>query len=209
MTNCDEFGMGSSNENSHYGATKNAYNAEYVPGGSSGGAAVSVQIDSCLVALGTDTGGSVRQPASFCGLIGLKPTYGRISRHGLLAYASSFDQIGFLGRLADDLQKALEIASGTDAYDATCLDMPFGKSTSSKKRIAYIPQTIHNMSTSSSSEGHIDAEVHEAMQAHIALLKSKGHELVEVDFPLLDYLVPTYYLLTTAEASSNLSRYDG
>lgn len=201
MTNCDEFGMGSANENSHFGAVKNAFNSEYVPGGSSGGAAVSVQIDSCLVALGTDTGGSVRQPASFCGVIGLKPTYGRVSRHGLLAYASSFDQIGFLGKNAKDIELALDIAGGPDEYDATCIDMSFDKLSTSTKRIAYIRETIFSES--------VDKDVRQAMQTYLDRLKSQGYELVEVDFQLLEYLVPTYYLLTTAEASSNLSRYDG
>lgn len=200
-TNCDEFGMGSANENSIIGPTKNAIDSTRIPGGSSGGAAVAVQIDSCLVALGSDTGGSVRQPAAFCGLVGLKPTYGRISRHGLLAYASSFDQIGFLGRNAKDVRRVLDVTGGPDAYDATCVEIPNLPQGKPKKRIAYLPKTL--------THEDIDPEICSSIREHIQSLEAAGHELVPVEFPYLDQLVPTYYLLTTAEASSNLSRYDG
>ncbi len=196
-TNCDEFAMGSGNENSHYGPTRNAADPARVPGGSSGGAAVSVQAGTCLLAVGSSTGGSVRQPASFCGLFGFKPTYGRISRHGLIAYGSSFDQIGLLAREPGDMALALEIMAGADNYDGTApnrLVPPYSKSTSEgPKRIAYFG----------------DLPDHAATSQAIGAYRERGHTVESVGFDYFKYVVPTYYVLTTAEASSNLSRFDG
>ncbi|MBL7776123.1 MAG: Asp-tRNA(Asn)/Glu-tRNA(Gln) amidotransferase subunit GatA [Saprospiraceae bacterium] len=210
-TNCDQFGMGSSNENSTYGPARHAADPGRVPGGSSGGAAVSVQIDSCLLALGSDTGGSVRQPAAFCGLWGYKPTYGRISRHGLIAYGSSFDQIGFLARCPDDMTRFLEVCAGPDAFDSTAGSQPFTPAPPDERhwRIAWFPEIFEH-------EG-LDAGVRTTLLRYLDVLKSAGHALVPVTLPALgpegrtmfDYLVPAYYVLTTAEASSNLARYDG
>ncbi|MBK7873172.1 MAG: Asp-tRNA(Asn)/Glu-tRNA(Gln) amidotransferase subunit GatA [Saprospiraceae bacterium] len=205
-TNCDEFAMGSTNENSHYGPAKNAADTSKVPGGSSGGAAVSVQADTCLAALGTDTGGSVRQPAAFCGVIGMKPTYGRISRYGLLAYGSSFDQIGVFAHSIEDTALLLEIMAGADEFDSTASAKPvpayFQELNCNKKtRIAYLK-------TAMDSEG-LDVGIKNAAFHLIEKLKKDGHTVEAVDFDLLDYIIPAYYVLTTAEASSNLSRYDG
>ena len=199
-TNCDEFGMGSSNENSHYGPVTNNLDKSLVAGGSSGGAAVSVQEGSCHLALGTDTGGSVRQPASFCGILGLKPTYSRISRYGLLAYASSFDTIGLLGTDIEDIKEVLSVIEGHDPNDSTSYQ---GESVPNKdvKRIAYFGQILN-------SEG-LQEEVRDHFLSIIKSLRNDGIEVEEVDFPLADHLLDTYYILTTAEASSNLSRYDG
>ncbi len=204
--NCDEFAMGASNETSHYGKVLNHADNSLVPGGSSGGSAVSVQADMCLASLGTDTGGSVRQPAAFCGVIGLKPTYGRVSRYGIIAYASSFDQVGPITKSVEDAALLLEVIAGTDDYDSTAsrLEVPeYSKALSlqSKPRIAYIKETTD-------SEG-IDPEIKKNIQDKIEQLRNEGFVVEEVNFPLLKYAVPTYYILTTAEASSNLSRYDG
>ncbi len=204
--NCDEFAMGSSNENSIYGNVLNAIDESKVPGGSSGGSAVAVQAGLCMASLGTDTGGSVRQPADFCGILGLKPTYGRISRYGLIAYASSFDQIGIFSKSTDDIALLLETMSGADEYDSTALpetNKKFTDLTSEKHsyRITYFKEALHHPS--------LDKEIKENIFSLIDTLKSNGHTVTETDFDLLDYLVPSYYVLTTAEASSNLSRYDG
>lgn len=202
--NCDEFAMGSSNENSAYGNVKNPVNTEYVPGGSSGGSAAAVKAGLCLATLGSDTGGSIRQPASFCGTVGFKPTYGRISRYGLIAYASSFDQIGPLTHTVEDAALLYEVMAGSDEYDSTCSSKEVEKvrlASPDKKRIAVIKQCLE-------SDG-IDPEVKSKVDATIASLESQGHEINYVDFPYLDILVPTYYVITTAEASSNLARFDG
>ncbi len=205
--NCDEFAMGSSNENSAYGNVLNALDNTMVPGGSSGGSAVAVQAGLCMASLGSDTGGSVRQPADFCGIIGLKPTYGRISRYGLIAYASSFDQVGIFGNNVADIALLLEIMSGEDAYDSTALAVgnwqwTIDNEQSEKKyKIAYFKEALHHPS--------LDKEIKEKILNLVASLRSKGHTVTEIDFDLLDYVVPAYYVLTTAEASSNLSRYDG
>ncbi|WP_443944956.1 Asp-tRNA(Asn)/Glu-tRNA(Gln) amidotransferase subunit GatA [Pedobacter sp. AW1-32] len=204
--NCDEFAMGGSNETSYFGAVKNAANPELVPGGSSGGSAVAVQADMCLSALGTDTGGSVRQPAAFCGQIGLKPTYGRISRYGVIAYASSFDQVGPITSSVEDAALLLSVLAGADDDDSTVstLAVPdyLSKLQESKQqKIAVLKETIENEA--------LDAEVKDAILSAIENLKTAGHTIEYVSFDLLDYLVPAYYILTTAEASSNLSRYDG
>ncbi len=204
--NCDEFAMGSSNENSYFGPVKNGLDEERVPGGSSGGSAVAVQMDMCLASLGTDTGGSVRQPAAFCGVYGLKPTYSRISRYGLSAYASSFDTIGIFTKNVEANAAILQVMAGKDEYDSTVShkevpDYPSLIKTDSTFKIGIIRQTLD-------SEG-LDEEIKEATIHAIDLLKEKGHTIVELDFDMLDYVLPTYYILTTAEASSNLSRYDG
>ena len=204
--NCDEFAMGSSNENSAFGVVKNDADNSRVPGGSSGGSAVAVQADMCLVSLGSDTGGSVRQPASFCGIIGLKPTYSRISRWGLIAYASSFDCIGILGHAISDIELVLEVIAGADDRDSTVSHKPvpiFSNSVSATKKykIAYLEDGIE-------SEG-VETDVKNSMKEQIKKLSEQGHQLSKVELPLLEYAVPTYYILTTAEASSNLSRYDG
>jgi aspartyl-tRNA(Asn)/glutamyl-tRNA(Gln) amidotransferase subunit A len=205
-TNCDEFAMGSTNETSYYGVVRNAVNTDLVPGGSSGGAAVSVQTDTCLVALGSDTGGSVRQPAAFCGINGFKPTYGRISRHGLLAYGSSFDQIGIFGHNVKDIATTLSVIAGPDEYDSTALTSTPEKyenhlTAPKKAKIAYFKAALEHPS--------LDKTVRERCESMIENLKSKGHSVEGVDFEYLDFMIPAYYVLTTAEASSNLSRYDG
>lgn len=205
--NCDEFAMGSSNENSVYGNVLNELDASRVPGGSSGGSAVSVQAGLCMVSLGSDTGGSVRQPADFCGIIGLKPTYGRVSRHGLIAYASSFDQIGIFGKNIGDVGRVLEVISGKDEYDSTVAGLPVEKfthvqaSSRSSIRFAYFKETIHHPS--------LDPEIASALKDFFSGLKENGHQVTELSFEYLDYVVPAYYVMTTAEASSNLSKYDG
>ena len=204
--NCDEFAMGSSNETSYYGPTRNAADPARVPGGSSGASAVAVQADTCLVSLGSDTGGSVRQPASFCGVIGMKPSYGRISRYGLLAYASSFDQIGILAHSIEDTALVLEIMSGADEYDATASQKEVPTYSQQlqfegKARVAYIESALQHPS--------LDTAVRQNAEELIQQLKNDGHTVEGVDFDLLDYIIPAYYVLTTAEASSNLSRYDG
>lgn len=204
--NCDEFAMGSSNENSAFGKVLNPVNEKTVPGGSSGGSAAAVAANLCHIALGSDTGGSIRQPASFTGTVGLKPTYGRISRWGLIAYASSFDQIGPITKTVEDAALLLEIMAGADAYDTTASQKKVDNYTlalDNKKnyKIAYLKECID-------SEG-LDPEVKEKTLSALDKLKQNGHTVGAVDFPYLDFLVPTYYVLTTAEASSNLSRFDG
>jgi len=203
--NCDEFAMGSSNENSAFGNVLNDADNSRVPGGSSGGSAVAVQADLCLTSLGSDTGGSVRQPASFCGIIGLKPTYSRISRYGLVAYASSFDSIGIFARSVEDAALLLEVISGADEFDSTVSfkqvdNYSSGTELPKKMKIGYLKEGF--------SDG-VNAEVQAQTKMAVEKLKSEGHELIEVEFPFLDYILPTYYILTTAEASSNLSRFDG
>lgn len=205
-TNCDEFAMGSSNENSAYGKVLNALDNTRVPGGSSGGSAVVVQAGLCQASLGSDTGGSIRQPASFCGLVGLKPTYGRVSRWGLIAYASSFDQIGPFTQNVEDAALIMQVISGKDQYDSTCSsqavpDYAAQLNYDKKARVAVFPSTLQ-------SEG-LNDEVKLGMEKIISQLKEDGNTVDEVGFDLLDYLIATYYVLTTAEASSNLARFDG
>jgi aspartyl-tRNA(Asn)/glutamyl-tRNA(Gln) amidotransferase subunit A len=204
-TNCDEFGMGSANTNSYYGPVKNGANAEKVSGGSSGGAAVSVQMNTCLVAIGTDTGGSVRQPASMCGVYGFKPTYGLVSRYGLVAYASSFDQAGLLAKNVEDITSVMEVISVADEYDATMMPKDLfveqNAEISQHIKIAYFTETIENDA--------LDVEIKNATLNLLKNLSNNGATIDAVSFDLLDTLVPCYYILTTAEASSNLSRYDG
>ncbi len=202
-TNCDEFAMGSSNENSVYGPTRNGVDPDRVAGGSSGAAAVSVQQDTCLLALGTDTGGSVRQPAAFNGVIGMKPSYGRISRFGLIAYGSSFDQIGVLGNHLDDVYQCIDLMSGEDEMDATSSTVPLDNTQHAPEniRIAVIDEVMNHEK--------LHQSIHESSSNLLQSLAGNGHHINKIQFPLLEYLVPAYYVLTTAEASSNLGRFDG
>jgi len=201
--NCDEFAMGSSNENSAYGVVKNPIDTSLVPGGSSGGSAASVAAGLCMASLGSDTGGSIRQPASFTGLVGLKPTYGRISRYGLIAFASSFDQIGPFTKSVDDSELLYKIMAGKDALDSTSSIKPVHKERSgqSKFTFAYYEEVIN-------SPG-LHPKTKELFLEKIEALKVAGHDVISTSFPYLEQLVPCYYVLTTAEASSNLGRYDG
>jgi aspartyl-tRNA(Asn)/glutamyl-tRNA(Gln) amidotransferase subunit A len=203
--NCDEFAMGSTNENSVYGRVLNALDENKVPGGSSGGSAVAVQAGLCMVSLGSDTGGSVRQPADFCGITGIKPSYGSISRNGLIAYASSFDQIGIFSNNVKDAAKVLEVINGPDGYDST-VNREKQKELSisnepRKYKIALLRNALEHKS--------LDQEIKKGIYELAEQLKKDGHETAEIDFSLIDFIVPAYYVLTTAEASSNLSRYDG
>jgi len=211
--NCDEFAMGSSNENSAYGPVKNALDTARVPGGSSGGSAVSIQANLCMVSLGSDTGGSVRQPADFCGVVGLKPSYGRISRYGLIAYASSFDQIGIFSHTVQDAALVLEVIAGQDHFDSTVsakpvptysdamASSPNNTNNAKGKKVVYFKETL--------SHPGLDPVIKKQIETYLASLIEKGYEVHAIDFDLLSFLVPTYYVLTTAEASSNLSRFDG
>ncbi len=203
--NCDEFAMGSSNENSAYGAVKNAIDEQRVPGGSSGGSAVAVQAGMCMISLGSDTGGSVRQPADFCGIVGFKPSYGTISRYGLIAYASSFDQIGIFASGVQDVKTVLETIAGEDEFDSTVFQNYQLKEVFNdqehKYRFCYFPNALEHPG--------LDQQIASSVKQFIEQLKDEGHTVEPVDFDLLDYIVPAYYVLTTAEASSNLSRYDG
>jgi aspartyl-tRNA(Asn)/glutamyl-tRNA(Gln) amidotransferase subunit A len=205
--NCDEFAMGSSNENSAFGPVLNDADNTRVPGGSSGGSAVAVMADLCQVSLGSDTGGSVRQPAAFCGVVGLKPTYSRISRYGLVAYGSSFDCVGIFGKCVEDIALVLEVISGRDEFDSTVSQKPVPSfsqeltipNTKSYK-IAYIRELSSDV---------LQPEIRNNILAAISNLKAAGFSVEEIEFPLMEYILPTYYILATAEASSNLSRYDG
>lgn len=204
--NCDEFAMGSSNETSVYGRVLNPLDRARVPGGSSGGSAAALAAGLAHVTLGSDTGGSIRQPAAFCGLLGLKPTYGRISRWGLLAYGSSFDQIGPFTHNVQDAALVMEVISGADEKDATASHEPVPPyserlAESGVKTIAYLPGLLENES--------IIPAIRQAYKDTIEQARNSGYTLQEARFDYFDYLVPTYYVLTTAEASSNLSRYDG
>ena len=204
--NCDEFAMGSANENTVYGPVKNPNDITKVSGGSSGGSAAAVASGLCLVALGSDTGGSIRQPASFCGVVGIKPTYSRVSRFGLIAYASSFDQIGPIANNVYDAALVLEVISGHDSNDSTSskrIVPPYSKlnSSSEKMKIAYMSECIDHQG--------LDKKIKEKFLKKVNDLQNNGHIVESVSFPYLDYLVPTYYVLSTAEASSNLSRFDG
>jgi len=204
--NCDEFGMGSSNEHSAFGATVNSHGTNRVPGGSSGASAVAVAADMCLASLGSDTGGSVRQPAAFCGVYGTKPTYSRISRYGLIAFASSFDTIGLLTHNLHDAALLLGVMAGADEHDATSSQRAVPDYTQDLKqkgkyRIAMIAEGLE-------SDG-VQAEIKQQMQVLRKQLETAGHKVESASLPLADYILPTYYLLTTAEASTNLSRYDG
>ncbi len=205
-TNMDEFGMGSSCENSAFKITKNPWNLERVPGGSSGGSAAAVASGMCPAALGSDTGGSVRQPASFCGIVGMKPTYGRISRYGLVAFASSLDQIGVMTRTAYDNALILSAIAGRDEYDSTTSHQPTedftrGIDSGIQKVKLGLPKEYFG-------EG-LDREVNSAIMTALTELEKNAVEIVEISLPHIDYAIPTYYLTATSEASSNLARYDG
>lgn len=205
--NCDEFAMGSSNENSAFGPVLNDLDNTRVPGGSSGGSAVAVMADMCQVSLGSDTGGSVRQPAAFCGIYGLKPTYSRISRFGLIAYGSSFDCIGIFGKSIEDIALVLEVIAGEDEFDSTVSQQPvphysneLQSADKPKYKVAYLREI--------ESEG-LQPEIKESILAKLEKIKADGHTVEPIDFRLNEYVLPTYYILATAEASSNLSRFDG
>lgn len=205
-TNMDEFAMGSSNENSAFGTVKNPWDTERVPGGSSGGSAAAVASGIVRAALGSETGGSVRQPASFCGITGLKPTYGRISRYGLVAFASSLDNIGIFGQTSEDVAKVLATIAGRDERDATSADVPVPDYTGLLKNDIKgckigIPRALFG-------EG-LDPEVKEVVEQAIDGYRSLGTETVDIDLPHSKYSIAVYYILATAEASSNLARYDG
>ena len=205
-TNCDEFAMGSSNENSAFGPVKNPWDLSRVPGGSSGGSAAAVAAGIVPVALGSDTGGSVRQPASLCGVFGLKPTYGRNSRYGLVAFASSLDQVGVFASTTTDIAQVLKVVAGRDTHDATTAEVAVPDyaglldSDITGARIGF-PKSLFG-------EG-LDSEVRTSVEAAIGVYRSLGAEIVEVDLPNAKYSIAVYYIIATAEASSNLARFDG
>jgi len=205
-TNCDEFAMGSSNENSAFGPVRNPWALERIPGGSSGGSAAAVASNLTPLALGSDTGGSIRQPAALCGVVGLKPTYGRVSRYGLIAFGSSLDQIGPITRTAYDAAVALSVIAGADPADATSAPEPVPDYAAGltgdigRARIG-VPRRL--------LEQGVDADVSRAIDAALDVLRSRGATLVDIDLPHAKYAIPVYYLVATAEASSNLARYDG
>jgi aspartyl-tRNA(Asn)/glutamyl-tRNA(Gln) amidotransferase subunit A len=204
--NMDEFAMGSSTENSAFGPTRNPWNRDYSPGGSSGGSAAAVAADLCLAALGSDTGGSIRQPASLCGVVGLKPTYGRVSRYGLVAYASSLDQIGPLTKEVRDAAILLQAIAGHDPKDSTSVAEPVPNY---QERLG---REIKGLKIGVPREffgGGLDPEVEAAVKVALQTLTGLGAELIEVSLPHTEYAVATYYVLAVAEASSNLARYDG
>lgn len=204
--NLDEFAMGSSNENSRFKKTKNPWDPSRVPGGSSGGSAAAVAADLCIASLGTDTGGSIRQPASFCGVVGLKPTYGRVSRFGVIAFASSLDQMGPMTKDVEDCALMLNVMAGQDPKDSTSIDHPVPDYTS------FLNQSIKGMKVGVPKEYFvegIDGEVKAAVKKGIEKLKELGAEIIDVSLPNTEYATATYYIIAPAEASSNLARYDG
>jgi aspartyl-tRNA(Asn)/glutamyl-tRNA(Gln) amidotransferase subunit A len=204
-TNCDEFAMGSSNENSAYGPVRNPRDRSRVPGGSSGGSAAVIAADTAVASLGSDTGGSIRQPASFCGVVGLMPTYGRVSRYGLLAFASSLDHIGPFAKDVKDAAIMLEVIAGRDPMDSTSAEVPVPKYSDE------VGKPVRGMKIGVAKEyfaDGLDPEVKSAVEASIQNLAKAGAEIVEVSLPHTKYAIPTYYLVATAEASSNLARYD-
>jgi len=206
--NCDEFAMGSSNENSAYGPTLNPIDESRVPGGSSGASAVAVAADMCQISIGSDTGGSVRQPAAFCGVVGLKPTYSRISRYGLVAYGSSFDCVGILARHIGDIELVLKVIAGKDEMDSTVSlrEVP----DPAPSRIDHKQQKYRIVYPTEVLQGDVlQKEIKQKIENCISYLRKNGHTVEGIDFPLMKYALPTYYILATAEASSNLSRYDG
>lgn len=201
-TNMDAFAHGSSTENSYYGPTKNSKDLERVAGGSSGGSAVAVALGIVPFATGTDTGGSIRQPASFNGVYGLKPTYGTISRYGVVAMASSTDCVGFFARETDDLDLLMQICAGQDAYDMTTLPDYYGQEPvkDGPKKIGIVKDFDNDA---------VAPEIREALKRTVELLKNKGHEIIELEMPALKYALAAYYIIVPAEISSNLSRHDG
>jgi len=204
--NCDEFAMGSSNENSAYRPVRNPRDLSRVPGGSSGGSAAAVAADMAVVTLGSDTGGSIRQPASFCGVVGLMPTYGRVSRYGLIAFASSLDHIGPLAKTVKDAAIVLRTIAGRDPMDSTSADVPV------PDYVAELDKPVRGMKIGVAKEYFgegLDDEVRQAVERAIDKLKGLGCEIVPVSLPHTPYAIPTYYLIATAEASANLARFDG
>ena len=204
--NCDEFAMGSSNENSGFHSVRNPRDLGRVPGGSSGGSAAAVAADMAVATLGSDTGGSIRQPASFCGVVGLMPTYGRVSRYGLIAFASSLDHIGSLTKTVKDAAIVLSTIAGRDSMDSTSADVPV------PDYVAELDKPVRGLRLGVAKEYFgegLDEEVRQAVEAAIEALKKLGCEIVPVSLPHTPYAIPTYYLIATAEASSNLARYDG
>jgi aspartyl-tRNA(Asn)/glutamyl-tRNA(Gln) amidotransferase subunit A len=204
--NCDEFAMGSSNENSAWHPVHNPRDLSRVPGGSSGGSAAAVAADMAVATLGSDTGGSIRQPASFCGVVGLMPTYGRVSRYGLIAFASSLDRIGPLTKTVKDAAIVLRTIAGRDPMDATSADMPV------PDYVAELEKPVRGLKLGVAKEYFaegLDREVRESVQAAIQKLAQAGCEIVPVSLPHTEYAIPTYYIVATAEASSNLARFDG
>jgi aspartyl-tRNA(Asn)/glutamyl-tRNA(Gln) amidotransferase subunit A len=209
-TNCDEFAMGSSNETSHFGPVKNPVDADYVPGGSSGGSAAAVRAGMCHAALGSDTGGSVRQPSAFCGTVGLKPTYGRVSRYGLVAYASSLDCIGPIANSVEDVATILKTIAGKDDSDATSADVAVPDY---PRALDGAPEDLVEglrigLPEEYFAEG-LDPEIERMVKAQVEALADAGAQVEEVSLPHTEYGIATYYVLATAEASSNLARYDG
>lgn len=209
-TNMDEFAMGSTTETSAYGVTRNPWNTEHVPGGSSGGSAAAVAAEECFFALGSDTGGSIRQPASFCGVVGLKPTYGTVSRYGLIAYGSSLDQIGPLTRDVTDCATVMEAIASHDTKDSTSIDRAaIGKDTDFTSALI---EDVKGMKIGIPRDyfgDGLDSEVKEAVLAAAKALEAKGAIVEEFDLSLVEYAIPTYYTIAAAEASSNLERFDG
>lgn len=205
-TNLDEFAMGSSTENSYFGPTLNPYDEDRVPGGSSGGSTVAVAAGLSTTALGSDTGGSIRQPAAFCGVYGLKPTYGRVSRFGLVAFASSFDVIGPFGNSTKDVALVLQVIAGRDENDSTSADVPV------PDYLSYLDKDVKGLRVGVPveyfAEG-LDDEIREAIEKRLDFLRESGAILEKISLPHTEYNIPTYYILVTAEASSNLARYDG
>jgi len=204
-TNMDEFAMGSSTENSAFFPTHNPYQLNNVPGGSSGGSAAAVAANECIIAIGSDTGGSIRQPSAFCGIVGFKPTYGRVSRYGLIAYASSLDQIGPIAKDVRDTALMAQVISGYDPKDSTSINKEtpdyMSLLNSTKKLTIGVPEEYLG-------DG-LDASVKEKVLAAIDLMKDIGHKIISVSFPYTEYAIPAYYIIASAEASSNLARYDG
>ena len=205
-TNMDEFAMGSTTETSYYGVTRNPRNPEHVPGGSSGGSAAAVAAQECFAALGSDTGGSIRQPASYCGVVGMKPTYGTVSRYGLIAYGSSLDQIGPLTKDVTDCATVLETIASHDPKDSTSMKREDTDFTSAL--VADVKGMKIGIPRDYFGEG-LDPEVRDAVLAAAEVLKAQGAEVEEFDLSLVDYAIPTYYTIAAAEASSNLERFDG
>jgi len=205
--NMDEFAMGSSTENSAWQTTRNPWDLDCSPGGSSGGSAAAVAADECPAALGSDTGGSVRQPASFCGVVGLKPTYGRVSRYGLVAFASSLDQVGTVTKSVDDAARLLQAIAGHDPRDCTSLPEPV------PDYLAGLDGEVRGLRLGLPREyfavAGLDPRVRQAVEAAVAKLKELGAELEEVSLPHTEYAIATYYIIATAEASANLARFDG
>ena len=206
-TNMDEFAMGSSTENSAFGPTKNPYDLERVPGGSSGGSAAAVVQQECLAALGSDTGGSIRQPAAFCGIVGLKPTYGAVSRYGLIAMASSLDQIGPLAKTTEDIELLFNAIKGKDSFDSTSIDFDKFRNKKSTAKIIGVPKEFFSLKDGG-KEG-LDKDIAANIVKTIDFFKDNGYIIKEVSLPYAEYSLPTYYILMPAEVSANLARFDG